>query len=152
MQRYDPSRYIDHASGWHDQGAGDVKSIHTYFFRLKMPPRDHRAVIISEYGGYSYSEEGHLWREGRQFGYKKFASREDLTGACLALIKDQLKPMIARGLSGAVYTQLTDVETETNGLLTYDRKVLKVDLAALRRLNEELSYPGSSSIPGSNRR
>lgn len=152
VQRYDPSRYIDHASGWHDQGAGDVKSIHTYFFRLKMPPQDHRAVIISEYGGYSYSEKGHLWREGRQFGYKKFASREDLTGACLALIKDQLKPMIARGLSGAVYTQLTDVETETNGLLTYDRKVLKVDLAALRRLNEELSYPGSSSIPGSNRR
>jgi beta-galactosidase/beta-glucuronidase len=152
VQRCDPSRYIDHASGWHDQGAGDVKSIHTYFFRLKMPPQDHRAVIISEYGGYSYSEKGHLWREGRQFGYKKFASREDLTGACLALIKDQLKPTIARGLSGAVYTQLTDVETETNGLLTYDRKVLKVDLAALRRLNEELSYPGSSSIPGSNRR
>lgn len=137
-QRYDSSRYIDHASGWYDQGAGDVKSIHTYFFKLKMPPPDRRAVIISEYGGYSYPERGHLWREGRQFGYKKFASREELTAAYLALIRDQLKPLIARGLSGAVYTQLTDVETETNGFLTYDRKVVKVDLPAVCQMNKEL--------------
>ncbi len=138
VQRCDPSRCVDHASGWHDQDAGDVQSIHTYFFRLKMPPQDHRAVIISEYGGYSYSEKGHLWREGRQFGYKKFASREEFNGAYLALIKKQLKPLIARGLSGAIYTQLTDVETETNGLLTYDRKVIKVDAIAVRQLNDEL--------------
>lgn len=138
LRRYDPSRYLDHASGWHDQGAGDVNSIHTYFFRLKMPPGDHRAVILSEYGGYSYPEKGHLWREGRQFGYKKFSSREKFARAYRELVENQLKPLIARGLSGAVYTQLTDVETETNGLLTYDRRVTKIDPAVLRRINTGL--------------
>ena len=139
---YDPSRYLDHASGWHDQGAGDVKSVHNYFFRLKMPPPDSRAFILSEYGGYSCPVKGHLWCEGRQFGYKKFSSRDKLTRGYLKLVESQLKPLIARGLSGAVYTQLTDVETETNGLLTYDRQVIKIDPAVLRRANAELGASG----------
>ena len=142
-KRYDPTRYIDHASGWHDQGAGDLQSIHTYFFALRAPRLDHRAVVLSEYGGYSHPVKEHLWREGRQFGYKMFSSRERFTEAYLKLLGRQLKPLIARGLSGAVYTQLTDVETETNGLLTYDREVIKIDPAVLRRINAELAEEDS---------
>jgi len=127
-KEYDPSRPVDHASGWHDQGAGDLRSAHVYFRKLRMPKRIRgRAVAISEYGGYSLTVPGHVWEEGKGFGYKKCRTREELAEAYRRLIDGQLKPLVRQGISAAVYTQLTDVETELNGLLTYDREILKID-------------------------
>lgn len=131
VRKYDPTRCIDHASGWYDQGIGDVKSVHIYFRRLSMPKKlNDRTVVISEYGGYSLLEKGHVWCEDKEFGYKKFKKRKELQAAYTELIDRQLKPLIKKGVSAAVYTQLTDVETEINGLITYDREIVKVDMEA----------------------
>lgn len=139
VSRYDSTRTVDHASGWHDQGYGDIKSVHIYFRKLAMPRRiGDRAVVISEYGGYGLVEKGHEWREGKAFGYKIFKSRDELTAAYTSLIRNQLKPLIARGVCAAVYTQLTDVETEINGILSYDREVIKMDAELLYSLHKEL--------------
>jgi len=136
---YDPTRLVDHASGWHDQGWGEIKSVHIYFRRLQMPLRiRNRAVVISEYGGYALPVSGHVWRPGQQFGYRRFKSRDELTAAYVSLIRDQLKPLIRKGVCAAVYTQLTDVETELNGILTYDREVIKMDPELLATLHKEL--------------
>lgn len=139
VKAYDGARPVDHASGWHDQEVGDLKSIHIYFRKLKLPKKiNSRAVVISEYGGYSLMEKGHLWKEGKGFGYKKCKTKPKLNAAYTALINDQLKPLITKGVSAAVYTQLTDVETELNGILTYDREVIKMDLDLLNRLHKSL--------------
>lgn len=140
VKRYDSSRWVDHASGWFDRGAGEMRSVHTYFRRLSIPRRLHgRAAVISEYGGYSMTVPGHAWREDREFGYRTFDSAERLFTAYRSLIGEQLRPLVPAGLSAAVYTQLTDVETETNGLLTYDRKLVKLEAGALRELHRSLT-------------
>ncbi|NLL77850.1 MAG: glycoside hydrolase family 2 [Clostridiales bacterium] len=120
----DPTRPVDQTSGWFDQGGGDFKSVHNYFRKLKVR-KDSRAFIISEYGGYACHIDGHSSVE-RIFGYKKFASTEDFSKAYRKLIDKELMPLVEKGLCGAVYTQLSDVEEEVNGLLTYDRKVCKL--------------------------
>lgn len=127
VKEYDATRWIDHASGWYDQGGSDIKSVHIYFRKLKLPKDiKNRAAVISEYGGYSLPVKGHVWDENKEFGYKKFETSRELQDSYLSLINDELKPLIRKGLSAAVYTQLTDVETETNGLLTYDREIIKI--------------------------
>lgn len=127
VKKYDPTRCVDHASGWYDQGDPDIKSVHIYFRKLKMPKDiKTRAAVISEYGGYSLRVKGHVWNENKEFGYKKFKTSKELQDAYLSLINDEVNSLIQKGLSAAVYTQLTDVETEINGLLTYDRKIIKM--------------------------
>ncbi|MEC0244095.1 glycoside hydrolase family 2 TIM barrel-domain containing protein [Paenibacillus dokdonensis] len=139
LTEYDPSRPVDHASGWHDQEVGEIKSIHIYFRKLRMPNRiKNRTVVLSEYGGYSLLERGHVWQEGKEVGYKRCRSREELSGAYDKLIRLQLMPLISKGVCAAVYTQLTDVETELNGLVTYDREVVKIDPKWLKKLHQEL--------------
>ncbi|HZJ83420.1 MAG TPA: glycoside hydrolase family 2 TIM barrel-domain containing protein [Clostridia bacterium] len=129
VEQYDNTRWVDHASGWHDQGIGDIKSVHIYFKKLKMPKNiNGRAVVISEYGGYSFPEKGHVWEDNKEFGYKKFKIKDDFQKAYASLIKDQVEPLRQKGISAVVYTQLTDVETEVNGLITYDRKIVKLDI------------------------
>jgi len=120
----DTSRPIDHASGWHDQGGGDCNSIHIYFKRVKLPKRDERAVVLSEFGGYSHAVAGHVWSE-KEFGYRKFATLEQLRAAYEKLLAKQVMPCITKGLSASVYTQVSDVEEEINGVLTYDREICK---------------------------
>lgn len=135
----DPSRLVDHASGWLDQGVGDFCSRHTYFIKLKRPPRrDGRVYFISEYGGYNCQESGHLWDEQSKFGYKMFKGREALTRAYGKLIRNQLIPLIPKGLGAAVYTQFSDVEIESNGYFTYDREILKMDREEVLALNREI--------------
>lgn len=141
VQAYDPTRSVDHASGWHDQGFGDIHSLHIYFRKLALPSvkrTGNRAIVISEYGGYSLQEPGHVWREDKQFGYRKMKSREELATAYAALIRGQLKPLISQGVAAAVYTQLTDVETETNGILSYDREIIKIDPEFMQNVHKEL--------------
>ena len=137
--KLDSTRLIDPVSGWHDQGGGDFRSRHIYKVRLKVPPaKDKRVYFISEYGGYNLLVDGHLWDERKKFGYKTEASFEALMSSYSGLIRRQLLPLIRKGLGAAVYTQFSDVEIESNGFYTYDRKVLKMDPESVRTLNGEI--------------
>jgi hypothetical protein len=128
VKSLDPTRLVDDASGWFDQGGGDFRSLHVYFKKLGQPKAEpSRALAISEFGGLSLRLAGHLWDPERKFGYRFFESTSQLTDAYLALLKDELAPLIDQGLAAAIYTQLADVEIEFNGYLTYDRAVPKMD-------------------------
>lgn len=130
----DNTRTIDHASGWHDQGVSDVKSEHVYFRAYSFrPDKKGRAVVLSEFGGYARPIDGHLWSD-KSFGYKNFGTAESLESALRELYEKQIRPAKEKGLSAAVYTQLSDVEDEINGLVTYDRQVVKTDPARLREI------------------
>lgn len=140
VKKQDPTRTVDHASGWIDQGAGDLKSLHIYFFKLRVPKRvDSRVLVLSEYGGYSRKLPGHSWNLKKSFSYKRCKSMEELTAAYTSLIEDQLLPLVPSGFSAAVYTQTTDVEIEINGLLTYDRRKVKLDEEVITEINRRLS-------------
>lgn len=143
VKTYDPTRLVDHTSGWFDQGGGDFKSKHIYFTKLHRPRQNERAFIISEFGGYSLKTPGHVWDENKKFGYRFYDTPAALTTAYLKLLNDELKPLIPQGLAAAIYTETTDVEIEINGYLTYDRKVEKMDAEILRRIHEELIKTGS---------
>jgi len=125
VKAQDSTRTVDHASGWFDQKAGDFNSVHNYFRKLKVEKDEKRAFVISEYGGYACNVKGHSSVE-RVFGYKKFDTTEELSKAYKELYEGQVLPLIEKGLSGVVYTQLSDIEEEVNGLVTYDRKVIKI--------------------------
>jgi hypothetical protein len=142
VKAYDPTRLVDHASGWFDQGGGDFQSKHIYFNRLKRPKPDGRAFVLSEFGGYSLKMPGHAWDENKKFGYRFYDSPAALTEAYLKLLQDELQPLIAQGLAAAVYTQTSDVEIEINGFLTYDRQVEKMEAQALRRAHARLIGEG----------
>ena len=140
VREKDPTRYIDHASGWHDQGAGDFQSSHIYFKPFKPKPDQHdRVMVLSEFGGYSMAVEDHMASE-RAFGYKKFENRAELQKALFDLYYSDVMCNIRVGLAASVYTQVSDVEDEINGLFTYDRAKEKVDAAQLtvmgRRIQE----------------
>jgi hypothetical protein len=134
--KIDPSRTIDPASGWHDQGNGDFRSLHVYFrpYRFRKDKKG-RAVILSEFGGYGM-EMGAT--EKKAFTYKRFKSRKELTDAIVRLYDRQIIPARRKGLAASVYTQVSDVEQEVNGLLSYDRKIVKVDTDGIARMSERL--------------
>ena len=138
VRALDQTRTIDHASGWHDQGGGDVKSLHVYFrpYRFRADKRG-RAVVLSEFGGYAHRVEGHCF-SARQFGYKRCPTTEALQKDFERLYEREVLPAREKGLAAAVYTQLSDVEEETNGFVTYDRAVVKFSTARVRALNERL--------------
>ena len=137
IREMDSSRLVDEASGWIDQRGGDISSIHNYFLPLKVRPQKDRCVALSEFGGYSWHIPDHSWTPD-EFGYRKYHTRPTLTLAIERLWKRDLLTNLESGLSAAVYTQVSDVEDETNGLLTYDREVLKVNPEKIRRINREL--------------
>ncbi|MEG2215149.1 MAG: glycoside hydrolase family 2 TIM barrel-domain containing protein [Oscillospiraceae bacterium] len=131
----DDSRTIDHASGWHDQGIGEIKSLHVYFDEYAYKPdKLGRCVVLSEFGGYSHAVAGHAYSE-KPFGYKKFSSPESLRQGLMELYDGQIRPAVKAGLAACVYTQLSDVEDEQNGLITYDRAVIKLPAAAVNSLS-----------------
>lgn len=127
IRKRDSSRLIDSASGWFDQNCGDFISIHNYFRPLSIPVKKwkERALFLSEYGGFACHIKDHSCVD-RIFGYKRFSSLQDFCDAYRDLLEKSLLPLREQGLSGAVFTQLSDVEEEVNGLLTYDRKVNKL--------------------------
>lgn len=132
VRQLDPTRLVDEASGWFDQGGGDVDSLHNYFYPLRVRPGK-RAVALSEYGGIAWPMPGHCARQ-KSYGYGTAKSREELTTRYKKLLLDSVLPQIKNGLSALVYTQLTDIEEEVNGLLTYDRAAVKPDEEALLRV------------------
>lgn len=140
-KKYDPSRLVDHASGWHDQGGPDFKSVHKYVTPVHLPTARRtagRPYVLSEFGGYSWNIKGHVWNYKRSFGYIQFGNSESLSKAYRRLHFKQIIPLIERGLSATVYTQVSDVEFEVNGIYSYDRKVLKISEDVLKECNEKM--------------
>lgn len=125
IRELDETRLIDHASGWYDQLGGDFNSIHNYFHPLKVEVES-RASILSEYGGYACYLKNHSYSV-KVYGYRIYLTKEDFSKAYQKLIQEEIDELRKKGLSAAVYTQLSDVEDEVNGLLTYDRKICKID-------------------------
>ncbi len=142
VKSLDETRVVDHASGWYDQGGGDIQSMHKYVFPVMMPKLDKkRAFVITEFGGYQNRVPGHTWSENKTFGlYLKFKNKSTLTNAYKKLYEKQIIPLIGKGLCGTIYTQVSDVENEYNGIYTYDRKVLKIEESVITEINNALKY------------
>ena len=143
IKEKDSTRPVDQTSGWFDQNGGDFKSVHNYFRALKVI-KDPRAFVLSEYGGYACHIQGHSSVE-RIYGYKKFADAEAFSSAYRRLMEKELAPLIEKGLCAAVYTQVSDVEEEVNGLLTYDRKVCKLTASPISCAHAHT--PGTGTCP-----
>lgn len=140
IKAYDPSRFVDHASGWYDQKGCDFRSIHKYILPFITPKYDGRPIVLSEYGGYSQKLEGHVWNWEKSFGYQMYQTKESLTKAYRKLHENQIIPALKKGLSATVYTQVSDVEFEVNGMLTYDREIVKLDEDTVKELNAKLTF------------
>lgn len=140
IKEKDPSRFVDHASGWYDQKGCDFRSIHKYILPFIMPKYDGRPIVLSEFGGYSQKIRNHVWNWEKSFGYQMYANKVALTNAYKGLHEKQIIPNIKKGLSATVYTQVSDVEFEVNGILSYDRELVKIDEDVLREINSKMTY------------
>ena len=137
LRALDGTRLVDEASGWFDQGGGDVHSLHNYFYPLRIRPQK-RTVALSEYGGIAWPMPGHE-PPHKTYGYGTAKDRQELTARYKKLQLKTVLPQLEKGLSALVYTQLTDVEDEVNGLFTYDRTAIKPDANAVRSVNAALA-------------
>lgn len=137
IRALDGTRLINEACGWFDQKGGDIYSIHNYMKKLRIRPRKGRVVALTEYGGYAYPAEGHLACE-KEFGYKAYRSAAELTAGYERLCERDIFPNIKKGLSAAIYTQTSDIEEEINGIMTYDREVVKLKEERVKMLNRKL--------------
>lgn len=136
LKQWDSTRIVDTTSGWHDRGATDVISKHIYFTPIVVKAGA-KPWLLSEFGGLSTRVNGHTFNS-KMFGYKIFKSKESLTKAYSKLFNKTIIPQIQKGLSATVYTQVTDVEDELNGIMTYDRKVVKIDKTVLKEINSRV--------------
>ncbi|MDD4602482.1 MAG: glycoside hydrolase family 2 TIM barrel-domain containing protein [Bacteroidales bacterium] len=134
---YDPSRLVNPASGGNFYPVGDILDVHHYPDPEMTLYDGGRACVLGEYGGLGLVTPGHLWVEDRNWGYVEYKNTEELTNAYIELAK-KLKKLVLSGFSAAIYTQTTDVEIEVNGLMTYDRKVIKPNLERIRKANLEV--------------
>ena len=146
LKALDPSRVWDATSGWFIEKMSDVVSEHIYFKKLDLKNDPEKPLVLSEFGGYSYKVENHSFNLDKTYGYSFFTDRDKFCDALEALYLNEVIPMIDRGLSAAVYTQVSDVEDETNGLLTYDRQVLKVDPDKMTVISKKLCEAFENSI------
>lgn len=139
LKEIDGARLVDHASGWYDQGCGDFCSRHIYYKRFRMrPDRRGRIQALSEFGGYSCPTEEHMTSD-TLFGYKMYQCKNELTAAYEELFMREVLPAVKQGLCACVYTQVSDVEDEINGVFTYDRAMTKIDENTVCRINIMLS-------------
>ena len=142
LKALDSSRFIDSASGWFRGGQSDVESLHIYFgcwFRMKKFPKP---IVLSEFGGFAHSVEGHIYNSDKTYGYGTCKTTRELNEKLQELYEKHVIPEVKNGLCAAIYTQVSDVEDEINGLVTYDRKVTKAEketmLSISRKLQQEL--------------
>jgi beta-galactosidase/beta-glucuronidase len=137
-KNYDPSRLVNPASGGNHYDVGDILDMHNYPGPVMGIFDSKRANVLGEYGGIGLAIENHLWEKDRNWGYVQYKTSGEATDAYVEMA-EKLKEMIPYGYSAAVYTQTTDVEIEVNGLMTYDRKVIKLDENRIRKVNQEIS-------------
>jgi beta-galactosidase/beta-glucuronidase len=133
----DGTRIYDATSGWFWQKESDVDSHHIYFKKLKLKINPNRPAVISEFGGYSHRCEGHLFGE-KNYGYKSFDSVEEFENSIASLYENEALPLVKNGVSALIYTQISDVEDETNGFLTYDRRIVKTDVKRFSDIAKKL--------------
>jgi len=136
-KQYDPSRLVNPASGGNHFQVGDMVDLHNYPHPALYLYDAQRATVLGEYGGIGFANKEHLWEPNRNWGYVQFNSSKEVTDEYVKYA-EQLKQLIRQGFSAAVYTQTTDVEIEVNGLMTYDRKLVKVDEARVKKVNQEI--------------
>jgi beta-galactosidase/beta-glucuronidase len=135
IKALDPTRLVDNTSGWSDRSVGDVNDMHKYPGPGSPEPEEKRAIVLGEFGGLGLPIRGHTWQSEKNWGYRSYTNSEALTTAYIDLTT-KLFPLIEeKGLSAAVYTQTTDVEIEVNGLMTYDREIVKMDLKKVAEAN-----------------
>ncbi|MBR0507464.1 MAG: glycoside hydrolase family 2 [Clostridia bacterium] len=128
----DPTRFFDATSGWFRQKESDVRSEHVYFRRFR-PKKGKRPLLLSEFGGYAFTET-----TGKKYGYRFFTDGRKYRDAVESLYRKQILPAVGKGLCGAIYTQLSDVEQEKNGILSYDRKTVKTDPERMKAIAKAL--------------
>jgi hypothetical protein len=146
IKELDPTRLVNNASGWSDRGVGDVHDIHHYPEPRTPEPEENRAIVLGEFGGLGLPVEGHTWvREN--WGYRNMKDRQELINKYEEFYSTVWKFKENPGLSASVYTQITDVETETNGLLTYDREITKLDIEAAYKINTNQYVPAPHIEP-----
>ncbi len=133
-----PDRIWNAASGWFKNSDSDVQSEHIYFGSLAMKPDGLRPLLLTEFGGYSWPVEGHRFNLDEEYGYQKFRSAEEFQAALTTLYRENILPQIEKGLCGAILTQLSDVEDETNGLVTYDRQMVKANQNTMTAIAAQL--------------
>ena len=142
MRQIDNTRLYDHASGWYDQGVSDVCSLHIYLQKVYIPKPSQlkdRVLIVSECGGNTLQIKGHTFND-KIVGIKKFKTKEKWMDEYKRFINEEIVNNIPKGLSAMIYTQLSDVEDEINGLITYDREVVKFDIDEIKQINEKMKY------------
>lgn len=137
LKTLDDTRFVDTASGWFRWGDSDVESLHIYFQPICLL-KSQRPQVLSEFGGYVYKVQDHSFNRNKTYGYKLFDRQEDFMDALERLYREGVLEAKKKGLSAAIYTQLSDVEDETNGLMTYDRKICKVDEKRMNLLSRAL--------------
>jgi hypothetical protein len=139
-KQYDPTRLVNSASGGNFEPVGDICDLHNYPEPL-MPHPDlfgaRQVLVLGEYGGLGLPLEGHTWQDKNNWGYQSFKNKQDLLQRYKEMVVS-IPGLIRKGLSAAVYTQTTDVEIETNGLMTYDRKIIKMSPAELKAIHAPL--------------
>ncbi|MFZ5517652.1 MAG: PA14 domain-containing protein [Candidatus Zhuqueibacterota bacterium] len=140
IKQYDSTRLVNNASGWTDRNTGDVNDIHAYPGPAAPANEPFRAAVLGEYGGLGLPLLDHSWRKEKNWGYRGYKTAEQLTEAYEILCR-KLQPLRKNGLAAAVYTQTTDVEIEVNGLMTYDRAVIKMDTETVKKMNHGYLSP-----------
>ncbi len=140
IKEYDSTRLVNSTSGWADRKVGDVHDIHSYPGPAAPPNEPNRAAVLGEYGGLGLPVLEHSWRKEKNWGYRGYKNAEQLTEAYEDLCR-KLQPLIQNGLAAAVYTQTTDVEIEVNGLMTYDREIIKMDPETVSKMNRGYLSP-----------
>ena len=143
FRKLDDTRFVDSTSGWFRQKMSDVDSRHVYFRKVNLKGDGKRPLILSEFGGKTWRVDGHVFNPDKTYGYGSCPTREALNDAVVRLYLEEVLPCVKNGLCGAVYTQISDVEDEINGIMTYDRKVIKLDadklLPVAAALQKEIS-------------
>ncbi|HEY1186217.1 MAG TPA: glycoside hydrolase family 2 TIM barrel-domain containing protein [Gemmata sp.] len=140
VKEYDPSRLVNGPSGWQDRGFGDMKDAHIYPGPGMFPVLPDRVSVLGEFGGLGLPVKGHLWKNSDNWGYRTYKTEQELRDSYRLLMR-KLHPLVGKGLAAAVYTQTTDVEVEVNGLMTYDREVIKFDVAETAKWHHALYGP-----------
>ena len=138
LKELDSSRFIDTTSGWFRGSESDVESLHIYFDMWHRLKKSSKPIVLSEFGGFTYAAPGHIWNTENTYGYGACKTPEALSAKLRQIYETRIIPAAKAGLCAAVYTQISDVEDEINGLLTYDRKVIKPDQETMLDLSRQL--------------